>query len=1171
MKQSFLQRVLPCLGFLMLQASAVFAGIAIITPPSTPPVTDGTTLTLQVVATSTSVPANTLLYQWFKQNGSNFDPVSTRGTSNKYTVSNVTSAAAGVYRVEVYETVTAVSQISTNATVTVINRPRITVQPIAPVVLPRDGENVSFTVSLDASGTPDFKYTWQKKVGSTYRDLSVLDPVRFPLPVATPATTNTLPLNSITLADAGTYRVSVSSTLSSVVAISKEVILKMNSRPVIQTQHVSALNITFGATGTLKVVAAGNPKLQYRWYKNNVAIPNSDKATLSIKGTDSTADGVAEGPGSYKVKIINGYSDFAGDPPSFDTAGTNTESPSPAVVRVIRKPRIATQPAKLQEVNIVSGPQNASVSVAMDPAGDPGTFTYQWFKDNKPYAGPGALTNTITFTPVTWQDRGSYKVVVRNQVGFVTSTPGVLNVIAAPMIISQTLGPVFGATKGSVKFNVVGGGTAPLKYEWFFKPVGAPDYGANVVGKTATLSLSALQNTNTGEYKCVVTSTAKSPLGTPATSLPIFVQVDDAPKIITQTKVDGVDTTSTNVVTGRKLHLLVAASGTDRPVATPDAPANPLTYQWQKNNVDISGQTTNSLLIDPAQLTDSGRYRCMVKNKSGIVYSNALTIVVSGPPVASIQPTSAVSGVEGEKIETAVGFTATGTPTIKYRWQIRSGSAPNYSWTDVTGKTTQKLSFPVSKVTDDGIYRCVASNAFGEVASSDVQITVLPIPSPTLGPVPGVSTVEFYPRIARGGEKVRIFGSDLRYTKSVSFGTEVASYVIESDHSILVTVPVTAPTTATSIKVSTANPVPTLTVNTFTRTTSFANNISNPTILTSAALVSKDGDNRPLSVLDFNGNAYYEMKVPKRSIVSIYLSNGQIGTNMVDLDLWVYRQVTSGAGAFKGADGVTGFPASANSRSNYVGDDSANFTTDMDNQTILIDVYGGAAFTVLGYEDFGPFTLTIGVTPVSSSSSEIPQTQTYTVNVAKDATGSWTMESSNSASAKSVDLAGLAGGSFSFGGDASRSSEPVVLSHVPEQGAESRGILMDFNMGLTKSDKARDDQFGWQIFDADGKAVSSLWVNAADGSMRVSEAGGTSRLLGQKIAPGGGLHQFEVRLSASSARWEIWMDGVLLFEGPVLPSVSSSALTASIVWDLGQDSQGDGARLLIEKFTVVGE
>jgi len=63
--------------------------------------------------------------------------------------------------------------------------------------------------------------------------------------------------------------------------------------------------------------------------------------------------------------------------------------------------------------------------------------------------------------------------------------------------------------------------------------------------------------------------------------------------------------------------------------------AEPISYQWQKNSIDlsdagdISGATTNELQIVNTEVSDEGQYRCVVSNKYNTVISDEATLTVT--------------------------------------------------------------------------------------------------------------------------------------------------------------------------------------------------------------------------------------------------------------------------------------------------------------------------------------------------------------------------------------------------------------------------------------------------------------------------------------------------------------------------------------------------------------
>lgn len=102
----------------------------------------------------------------------------------------------------------------------------------------------------------------------------------------------------------------------------------------------------------------------------------------------------------------------------------------------------------------------------------------------------------------------------------------------------------------------------------------------------------------------------------------------------------------------------------------------PLQYQWQKNEVNISGATESTFQIDATQLTDEGSYRVRVTNIAGEVISDPahLTVLPNSKPEATI-----ISPAEETKYTagTAISFSGTGTdledgnlPPAAISWQI---------------------------------------------------------------------------------------------------------------------------------------------------------------------------------------------------------------------------------------------------------------------------------------------------------------------------------------------------------------------------------------------------------------------------------------------------------------------------------------------------------------------
>ncbi len=1015
-----------------------------------------------------------------------------------------------------------------------------------------------------------------------------------------------------------------------------------------------ALNIVQGVTGMLKVAAMGSVPLTYQWYKEGNPIPGAKTASLTIKGLDAGAPAAAEGPGNYSVEITNAQ----GSVRSNATA-----------VRVIRKPSILTD---LPATRGFTLPPAANLTLdvvahtATVPGADYGTLRYQWQKDGKnigdavivpPAADPrviaGTMTKTLTITPVSWLDRGSYKVIISNEVGSITSKATTVSVTSPPVIVTQPVNAT-GPTGGSAKFTVVAGGSTPLNFQWSYSPDNIAAYVNITTGKAAMLTITKLAASNTGYYKCRVSHPTLGFVDT----IPAFLQVDNPPVVSAPLSVERVianaamaagsalvqftnpatvtafkiglvvihpnlpagtiitdvntanntiTLSSTNttglalninagnpmdivgggkleILTGNNIHLKVSVPG-----SVTNTPANPLIYTWQKNNADILGGPNSDTLILPTTSTaDSGTYRCVVKNLVGTANSAGLLMNVQTAPSIAVQPPANSTAVEESSL--TLTFTAAGSPLLTYKWQRNLGTTLSPVWQDlVPAKTTATLTFPKTSLADSGDYRCIVTNKVGTVTTITANITVTRIPDPVLGAVTGLSRVPFYPETGITGEKVRLYGRYLSYASEVKFGNDYATatkatFVIESDNSLLITIPGGAPTTAAVIQVKNrgAGAVPVATVNNFTRTLNYSNGyrttpmviftppatytdytLPNATIVVPTSGVNNlNGDTRPTT------NSWYVMTVPKISNISITVTGLVFGTSVADPDLYLYTVSTAATGTFYGPDGVKLYPNKATLQSISIGTSSVAMQTTTPNQEILFEVRG---FGILGFVDDGPYFMSVVVSPVVASESGAATGTSSVVTARKYSKASADWTSSVASSVASPADSSAESTAISFGGSDTKSTEPVVLwNDSLNQSPTSGTVVASFTMSLESGGESGDDQFAWQVTNPDGDPLLALWVNAADGSIRSVQPDGVAHPSIQHMTPGGGAHRFEITVDAAAGTWITMMDGVPVTAPVPLPAGARFG-DISAVWDLGADGQSSGASIIFDDFAVEAE
>ena len=180
----------------------------------------------------------------------------------------------------------------------------------------------------------------------------------------------------------------------------------------------------------------------------------------------------------------------------------------------------------------------------------------------------------------------------------------------APLIVQQPVSQTV-CVGSDVYFNVVATGPN-LTYQWRRDTV--PIDGAT----SDVLALADVGADDEGGYDVVVSNAHGSITSDTAT-----LSVDTGPVILE-------DPVGQTVCAGAVVTLTVVASGLD------------LGYQWRKDDEPIAGATSDSLVIDPASVEDSGDYDVVVTSPcgAGVAYSAAATVVVDAGPEIVEHPVS---------------------------------------------------------------------------------------------------------------------------------------------------------------------------------------------------------------------------------------------------------------------------------------------------------------------------------------------------------------------------------------------------------------------------------------------------------------------------------------------------------------------------------------------------
>ncbi|MBI3258876.1 MAG: immunoglobulin domain-containing protein, partial [Ignavibacteriae bacterium] len=334
------------------------------------------------------------------------------------------------------------------------------------------------------------------------------------------------------------------------------------------TTHPKTDSACVGSPITFSVTADNQP-YTYQWRRNGNNITGATTSSYSIAAAQQ-AD-----VGSYDV-VVTGCVPLISNPASFT---------------LIAPPSITSQS------NDTAVCKGSSVTLSCNVLG---ANVYQWKRNGNVVTG--VFTPTLVIPSVTAADTGTYILMVNGKCPPPQiSNPISLRFINAPSITAQPRDTTvcFGA---SAKFSVENTGKGTT-YQWRKNSKNID----NAVG--SNLIISSVTASEVGGYDVVITNSCN--LST--TSSVVQLKTRDAVVIVSNPR-------DTTIQANLNVTLSVSATGTG------------IKYQWQKNNINRNGDTLATLTIAGLKLSDSGNYKCIVKNECGSSESSIAKLKVTSPP-----------------------------------------------------------------------------------------------------------------------------------------------------------------------------------------------------------------------------------------------------------------------------------------------------------------------------------------------------------------------------------------------------------------------------------------------------------------------------------------------------------------------------------------------------------
>lgn len=282
-------------------------------------------------------------------------------------------------------------------------------------------------------------------------------------------------------------------------------------------------------------------------------------------------------------------------------------------------------------------------------------------------------------------------------------------------------------------------GSEPLGYQWYRDGVPVENDDLVSGAQTPKLVLRQLSKAISGEYTVTVTN----PIGVTTSETASLTVVEPLLVEVPQDQ---------TVTAGQHVVLSVLAQGTE-----------PLTYQWQKDGVELPGATDAMLDLGQVASADAGDYRVTVSNGHGSVTSEPAALTINTGPEIVLQPVGQSAGV-GTQVSITVE--ALGEQPLSYQWQ-RDGN-PLSDGDNVDGSTTSTLTLSNLDEADGGPYTVVVGNSSGSVTSEAAWLSVntaLPDPGFAGEALGDVLAAVIQPdgRIIVGGRFTRLAGQTQKY------------------------------------------------------------------------------------------------------------------------------------------------------------------------------------------------------------------------------------------------------------------------------------------------------------------------------------------------------------------------------------------------------------------------
>ena len=361
--------------------------------------------------------------------------------------------------------------------------------------------------------------------------------------------------------------------------------LTVKLNPTITSASSSSTEVCLNQDITLSVSGnLGSSNAKWYWYKNTCGSNEVGHTTsLSINETPTI------GSTTYYVKGAGGECGTTACKQVSVTVYSNTQNPTIT-----------------SDVTEICSGTDLVLNVNSSISNSPGT-AWTWYKSTDCSGTSIGTGSSITVSPTsnsTYSVRAEGGSCQNNTIDNIAIT-----VNENPTITTQpSLAPVCSGTNPAITVNASG---TNLQYQWQQNASGTWN---NIGNDNNQLELTNVDETmNDYEYRCIVTGDCGS-----ITSNTTTLEIKSTPVITSQPS-------NTEICYGNNTNISVSATGSN------------IEYQWLKNDVEISGGTSNIINFTNANSSMEGTYKCNITNDcNNSVVSDAAILTVNNLPTPNI-------------------------------------------------------------------------------------------------------------------------------------------------------------------------------------------------------------------------------------------------------------------------------------------------------------------------------------------------------------------------------------------------------------------------------------------------------------------------------------------------------------------------------------------------------